>query len=188
MRKHPIANVIWVPLDQVSPNDYNPNSVARQEMALLYHSIKVDGYTQPVVTVYDPERDVYVIVDGFHRYWVCRTHRDIFESTGGKLPVVVIDADLAGRMGATVRHNRARGKHSPDGMANLVFALSEMGRTEDEIATELGTSPDEIHRLRHITGFSKLYADGQYSRSWKLRAQLLREREFLQARDAPADD
>lgn len=187
MRKHPIANVLWVPLDKVSPNDYNPNSVARQEMELLYHSIKVDGYTQPVVTVYDETEDKYIIVDGFHRYWVCRTYKDIFESTDGALPVVVIDADLAGRMGATVRHNRARGKHSPSGMANLVFALSDMGKTEEEIAVELGTSADEINRLRHITGFSKLYADGAYSKSWKLRAQLLRERDWVRAKAGPQD-
>lgn len=48
--KHPVANVQWVPVDEVSPNDYNPNSVAHREMHLLHVSIAADGYTQPVVT------------------------------------------------------------------------------------------------------------------------------------------
>ena len=41
--KHPVGNVIWVDVDEVEPNDYNPNSVASQEMGLLYTSIKHDG-------------------------------------------------------------------------------------------------------------------------------------------------
>jgi hypothetical protein len=52
----PVGNVKWVPIDMVEPNDYNPNSVAIREMSLLYTSISHDGYTQPIVTIYDPER------------------------------------------------------------------------------------------------------------------------------------
>ena len=84
---------------------------------------------------------------------------------------------MGGRMGATVRHNRARGKHSPMAMANLVFKLSDLGYTEEEISKNLGTSLDEINRLRHITGFSKLFEDVEYSKSWRTRSQILREKE-----------
>ena len=57
----PVDMIHWVPVEKVSPNDYNSNSVASKEMDLLYTSIKNDGYTQPVVTIFDPERDRYVI-------------------------------------------------------------------------------------------------------------------------------
>ena len=63
----PIHQVEWIPIEKVHANDYNPNSVATQEMKLLYRSVKADGYTQPVVTIYDEKKDRYVIVDGFHR-------------------------------------------------------------------------------------------------------------------------
>ena len=53
MFNDPVAHVQWVPLDKVSANDYNPNVVAPNELRLLYHSILMDGYTQPVVTLYD---------------------------------------------------------------------------------------------------------------------------------------
>lgn len=69
---HPVSKVIWVPIGDVEPNDYNPNMVAGREMGLLYTSIKHDGYTQPVVTIYDKARKKYIIVDGFHRYFVCK--------------------------------------------------------------------------------------------------------------------
>ncbi len=49
--KSPVYNVISVPIEKVTANDYNPNSVAPPEMELLETSIWEDGYTQPVVTV-----------------------------------------------------------------------------------------------------------------------------------------
>ena len=65
-KKHnPVDNVVWVNYNQVEANNYNPNAVAKQEMKLLYTSIKHDGYTQPIVTIFDPEKNKYVIVDGF---------------------------------------------------------------------------------------------------------------------------
>ena len=76
--KQPISYVKWIPIDMVQPNDYNPNSVAKVEMGLLYKSIKHDGYTQPVVTIYDEQIGKYVIVDGFHRYFTCKNNKDIF--------------------------------------------------------------------------------------------------------------
>src|SRR3990167_5991154 len=113
----PVSHVQWVPLAKVEANDYNPNVVAKNELRLLYLSIKEDGYTQPVVTVYDGERDRYIIVDGFHRYLVLKYHDDIRERTGGLLPIVVIDKGINDRMASTIRHNRARGKHNIAGMA-----------------------------------------------------------------------
>ena len=87
VEKHPINKVQWVPIEKIQANDYNPNSVASTEMRLLYVSIKEDGYTQPIVTIYDKELDKYVIIDGFHRYFVGKNNSDILESTDGKLPI-----------------------------------------------------------------------------------------------------
>ena len=74
-------------------NDYNPNSVASIEMELLYVSISHDGYTQPIVTVYDKELGKYIIVDGFHRYFIAKAKADISKRINGRIPIVVIDKD-----------------------------------------------------------------------------------------------
>ena len=66
--KSPVYHVIAVPVEKIKPNTYNPNAVAPPEMRLLYDSIKADGYTMPIVCYYDKEEDIYIIVDGFHRY------------------------------------------------------------------------------------------------------------------------
>lgn len=168
----PISRVLWVPLAKVEANDYNPNQVAKNELRLLYHSILMDGYTQPIVTIYDAERDMYIIVDGFHRHLVMKHHPDIFERYGGRLPIVVIDKEINDRMASTVRHNRARGKHNVGGMANLVFAMLDNGMGDDEVCKEMGLSIDELLRLKYVTGFAKLFENVEYSKAWETRRMI----------------
>jgi ParB-like chromosome segregation protein Spo0J len=168
----PVDRVIWVPIEEVSANDYNPNAVAKNEMRLLYVSIKHDGMTQPIVVVRDEEHGRYVIVDGFHRYTTLRLSPDLREGTHGMVPVVVIDKPINDRMASTVRHNRARGKHSISGMANMVFAMLENGWEDAAICAELGLEADELVRLKHVTGFSKLFNDVEYRRSWETKRQI----------------
>lgn len=175
--RHPIDLVRWIPIEKVCPNDYNPNSVAHKEMGLLYTSIKNDGYTQPTVTIHDPERDRYVIVDGFHRYYTMKTNADIYATTGGLLPCVVIDKDINDRMASTVRHNRARGKHSVQGMSAMVFKMLDEGWSDAQICNELGMEAEELVRLKHITGFSKLFKDTEYKQSWVTKNQIKLARE-----------
>lgn len=170
--KQPIACVQWVPIDQVEPNDYNPNSVAGKEMSLLHTSITHDGYTQPIVTIYDDQKEKYIIVDGFHRYYTCKSHPDLQEKNKGRLPIVVIEKDINERMAATVRHNRARGKHSIEGMSSMVFSMLNNGMSDTEICNELGMEAEELLRLKHITGFSKLFSDQEYKRAWETKNQI----------------
>ena len=166
-QSQPVSHVMWVPIGNVVANNYNPNSVAPAELELLYISIREDGYTQPIVTYYDEERDHYVIVDGFHRYKVMCTYLDIWAATEGHLPIVVIKKTLEERKASTIRHNRARGRHAFSSMSALVLSLSEAGKTDEEICRDLGMESEELFRLKHTTGFAKLFADKEFSRSWE---------------------
>lgn len=181
LEEQPVNNVTWVSIDKVSANDYNPNAVAPTEMRLLYVSILHDGYTQPVVTVYDEKTDRYVIVDGFHRYLVMKTNKDIYERTRGLLPVVVIRKDINDRMASTVRHNRARGKHSVSGMASMVFNMLDNGWSDSDICKELGMEVDELMRLKYVTGFAKLFENVEYQKSWETKQQIRYRKEYQDA-------
>lgn len=174
----PVSDVRWVPIDKVAANDYNPNAVAANELRLLHRSISHDGYTQPVVAVHDVEADVYTIIDGFHRWLIMKRHPDIRERTGGYLPVVVLDKSPEERMAATVRHNRARGKHSVAGMSSVVFGMLDRGLTDATICAELGLEADELLRLKHVTGFAKLFEDVEYGRAWETRRQIQMRKEW----------
>lgn len=172
LKSQPINFVRWVPIEMVQANDYNPNSVATIEMKLLYTSISHDGYTQPVVTIWDESIQKYVIVDGFHRYTTMRQNQDIREKNMGLLPIVVIDKEINDRMASTVRHNRARGKHSISGMSSMVFSMLENGWKDADICNELGMEPEELLRLKHLTGFSKLFENVEYRKAWETKAQI----------------
>lgn len=163
----PAYRVIAVPFEKVVPNTYNPNAVAPPELQLLYESIREDGYTMPIVCYHDKEQDVFVIVDGFHRYRVMREHPDIYEREGGMLPVTVIDKPLDQRIVSTIRHNRARGSHDVDLMGNIVKELHELGRSDSWIGKHLGMERDEVLRLKQITGLAALFRDTKFGSAWK---------------------
>ena len=167
MFKSPVYNVIPVPIDKIKPNTYNPNAVAPPEMKLLYDSIKSDGYTMPIVCYYDKEEDLYMIVDGFHRYRIMLEHQDIYDREQGMLPVSVINKSLDQRMASTIRHNRARGSHDVDLMSNIVKELHELGRSDVWISKHLGMDRDEILRLKQITGLAALFKDVNFGQAWQ---------------------
>jgi hypothetical protein len=121
---------------------------------------------------------MYVIVDGFHRYYTAKTNPDILDRNKGYIPIVVIEKDINDRMASTVRHNRARGMHSVTGMSSMVFSMLENGWLDKDICNEIGMSAEELVKLKHITGFSKLFADKEYSKSWETKKQILLKKKY----------
>lgn len=175
MYKSPVYNVQSVPIEKVKANDYNPNAVAPPEMELLEISIWEDGYTQPVVTWYDDDQDIYIVVDGFHRYLTLKNSKRIYEREGGMLPVVVLNKEKGDRMASTIRHNRARGTHSIELMSNIVAELVEMGKSDRWICQHIGMSVDELLRLKQITGVAALFANRDFSASWEAEGEFFED-------------
>lgn len=167
-KSEPVDFVKWVPAGSVTANDYNPNSVAPPEMELLRVSIMADGYTQPIVA--NAEESGLIVVDGFHRTRVGKECQDVFERVRGFLPVVQIkesQTDRGDRMAATVRHNRARGKHRVDAMSDIIVELKRRFWSDEKISRELGMEPDEVLRLAQITGLSSLFENREFSEAWE---------------------
>jgi len=167
MRNEPVDCVIWINKDLIAANDYNPNAVAPPEMELLKVSIESDGYTQPIVTF--KENGVYTVVDGFHRTRVGKECKSITDRVNGYLPITTIRSDRedrADRIAATIRHNRARGKHRIDAMADIVVELKRRNWSDVKIGKELGMEPDEVLRLSQITGLRDAFKDKEFSKAW----------------------
>jgi ParB-like chromosome segregation protein Spo0J len=169
-KDNPVDTVLWVKEEKVMANDYNPNKVAPPEMKLLEHSIREDGFTQPIVTWINSDKK-HEVVDGFHRNRVGKEIKDIKEKLNGYLPVVVIrekSIDRGDRISSTIRHNRARGKHTIDGMAEIVIELKRRNWSDQKIAKNLGMDPDEILRLSQITGLAEMFKDKEFSKAWEV--------------------
>jgi ParB-like chromosome segregation protein Spo0J len=166
-KSEPVDCVLWVKNESVYANDYNPNSVAPPEMALLETSIMADGYTQPIVTF---DNEGYEVVDGFHRHRVGKESEIVNARIHGYLPIVRINQsqeDKGDRMAATIRHNRARGKHKVDSMSEIVVELKRRFWSDEKIAKQLGMEADEVLRLQQITGLASLFADEDFSEAWE---------------------
>lgn len=161
----PVYNIKKIPIDKIEANSYNPNSVAPPEMKLLYQSIKEDGYTMPIVCYYIADKDVYEIVDGYHRYTTMKLHKDIYERENGCLPVSIIDKPITDRMASTIRHNRARGSHDIGLMVNIVAELEDSGMSDAWIMKKIGMDADELLRLKQISGLASLFADEEFTES-----------------------
>lgn len=169
MREEPVDCVLWVPSEQVEANDYNPNKVAPTEMRLLEHSIKEDGYTQPVVAW--AVNGHYEVVDGFHRNRIGKESKTVRKRLRGYLPVTVINSDRADRndrIAATIRHNRARGKHQVAAMSEIVVELKRRNWSDERIGKELGMEADEVLRLSQISGLAEMFADREFSEAWEV--------------------
>ncbi len=166
-RTEPVDCVEWLPAAAIAGNDYNPNVVAPPEMELLRVSIMADGYTQPIVTAGTETREV---VDGFHRHRVGVECEDVRDRVHGFLPVVRIreeQTDRGDRIAATIRHNRARGKHQVEAMSEIVLELKRRNWSDSKIGKELGMDPDEVLRLAQITGLAEAFADREFSEAWE---------------------
>ncbi|UWX94452.1 ParB/RepB/Spo0J family partition protein [Enterobacter mori] len=170
-REQPVDCVLWVKQDRLTANDYNPNNVAPPEKRLLTKSLELDGFTQPiVVTESDPQH--YEIVDGFHRHEIGSTRAALKRELKGYLPVTCLRRerqDKHDRMAATIRHNRARGRHQINAMAEIVRELAQLGWNEQKIGKELGMDSDEVLRLKQINGLLELFADRRYSEAWTVK-------------------
>lgn len=167
-REEPVDCVLWVEGNHITPNDYNPNNVAPPEKRLLLKSIEADGFTQPIVVVHSTEEE-YEIIDGFHRHELGKSKPSLRSRLKGYLPITCLQRERHERMAATIRHNRARGRHQIHAMSEIVRELSLLGWSEEKIGKDLGMDSDEVLRLKQINGLQELFADRQFSKAWTVK-------------------
>ncbi|AUV25395.1 ParB-like nuclease domain-containing protein [Citrobacter sp. RHBSTW-00678] len=167
-REEPVDCVLWIKNEHISPNDYNPNNVAPPEKKLLQKSLEADGFTQPIVVVHSTAEE-YEIVDGFHRHELGKSKPSLKSRLHGYLPVTCLQRERHERMAATIRHNRALGRHKIHAMSEIVRELSLLGWSAEKISKELGMDDDEVLRLKQINGLQELFADRRFSKAWTVK-------------------
>lgn len=146
--------VEYVGVDEITPNDYNPNRQSEHDFELLCRSIQEDGFTQPIVVSRQN-----VIVDGEHRWRAAKT-------VGYKeIPIVRVNMDTAQARISTIRHNRARGSHDIELEAEVLRDLEKLGAL-DWAAHSLMMSDDELQRLLEDVPAPEALAGEAYSEAF----------------------
>ena len=134
-------------------------------------SLETNGFTQPIVVLKEG-REHDSIVDGFHRHELASGKATLKKRLKGYIPVTCLESSSAKRdslLVATIRHNRARGRHQIHAMSEIVQELAHLGWSDTKIGKELGMDSDEVLRLKQINGLVEMFGDRQFSQAWTVK-------------------
>lgn len=162
--KQPIDDIVWIEVDKLKANDYNPNIVLTKELNLLKFSILKNGWIQPILI----DRN-YEIIDGYHRATLVKQDKKLKIFTKGKVPCSILDVDEVDRMLLTIRINRAKGNHIAYKMSDVIHKLvNDYGVSIDRICQEIGATKKEVELLLEDNVFTLFDFDeeSKYSNAW----------------------
>lgn len=160
--------VIYVAMDEVYPNEYNPNRQSAHDFALLCSSMKEDGFTTPIVVNKSGE-----IVDGEHRWRAAR------ELGFDDIPVVYVDMSKEQMRISTIRHNRARGSHDLELEAEVLRDLQQLGALE-WAQDSLMIDDVELSRLLDDIAAPEAFSDEDFTEAWVPDDFTSEERDLIQ--------
>lgn len=156
--------VVYIDVNLITANDYNPNRQSDHDFELLLKSMGEDGFTQPVVVLEAPITcddgiDRFVIVDGEHRWRAAATLGYT------EIPAVKVDMTPAQARISTIRHNRARGSHDLDLEAELLRDLRDLGALDIAIDS-LIMDDTEVQKLLDDIPAPVALAGETYDQAW----------------------
>jgi ParB-like chromosome segregation protein Spo0J len=164
--KEPVSYIQWVPTEELSANDYNPNVVFDKEMKLLRHSILTNGWLYPIIV--NKSRPKWIVIDGYHRFWLAKFDTKIRATYNAHIPCIVLEMSDEERMLMTVRLNRSKGVHVAAKMHKIVRRLIRKGIGKERIAKEIGATIEEINMLAEDNVFDQRnIREHTYSRAWR---------------------
>jgi ParB/RepB/Spo0J family partition protein len=172
-----IGAIRHIPLNQIEPNEWNPNEMDAKTYSKMKKDIQRTGYIPPLLVMpIGPER--YKIVDGYHRWLVAK------ELNMQTVPCQVLEMDDTEAMLKTVQLNYMRGAAVPIKLANVIHSLNRT-MTLAEIEAKL---PYEEEELRDDLALLKLPADIEIDMERKAAQERSEEPVFISAviyRDKP---
>lgn len=159
----PISNIEWVHYSKLNANSWNPNVVFSKELQLLEFSLLSTNWIQPVIVSKD-----FIIIDGYHRFYLSKTSLKIQEIYKGFIPCTIINLEKHQAMLLTIRINRAKGSHVAVRMSDIVKSLvNDYGINVKEIAKEIGATKAEVELLLMDNVFKKYDIENhEYSKAW----------------------
>ena len=147
-------DISLIKIDQINPNDYNPNVVPDGIMAKLRAEIGQKGLCEPIIV--RSKGDGYELVDGYHRWLICR-------DLGWKeIPCIIQGYDDSEAKIKTLQLNYMRGSAVPIKLANLIHDLSKEIKLEDlakRIPYEEPQMLDNLELLKLPEDFGKTIED-----------------------------
>ncbi len=117
------VEITFIKMGQITPNSYNPNDIPEDIMAKLRAEIAKKGLVEAIIV--RKTGDTYTIVDGEHRWRICR------ELGMEEVPCIIKDYDENEAKIKTVQLNYMRGSPVPIRLASLIHDLNKEIPLED---------------------------------------------------------
>jgi ParB-like chromosome segregation protein Spo0J len=155
-------NVIYVPIDSIRYNGYNPNRQSDHDFDLLCKSMEEDGFTQPILVNDGSTAPQHLneIVDGEHRHRAARVLG--YE----EVPIVYVPFTAEQMRISTLRHNRARGSEDMELSAEVLRDLQRLGAL-DMAQDSLMMDDIEMQHLLDDIGAAEALASEEFSTAWE---------------------
>lgn len=141
------SEVIELPIEDLHPNDWNPNSVPPDIFAAIKDDITKNGFLGSIVIQKHNEKLNLdnVIINGEHRWKVMQELKE------PKIPCTIIDVPDETAKALTIRLNREHGELLPNRVGELLWDLSKEGGRDIEFIHGLtGIPQGEVQSLIDI--------------------------------------
>jgi ParB/RepB/Spo0J family partition protein len=126
-----------VPIENVEPNNYNPNDMEVEFFETLVAQVKAEGMNQPILVRPKPGfPDKFLIVDGEHRWKGAKI------AGLKKIAIIVVSYDETVAKVRTLSMNNLRGQNIPIRLARLLVDLHKV-YTVAEIRSMTGIGEDQ---------------------------------------------
>lgn len=165
--------VVYVNINELKSNYYNPNRQSDHDFQLLIKSMEEDGFTQPIVAVRITSDHLKnekfatnyrlgdaVICDGEHRWRAASTLG--YE----QVPVCFAPMSVEQMMTATLRHNRARGSENIELAVDVLRDLAALGSlawAKDSLMLD----DTEVEKLLSDVPAPEALAAAEFGEAWK---------------------
>lgn len=149
-----------LPIDQVHPNDWNPNAMSVELLNKLMRDIKAMREAGedilPITVRPHPDRPgEFQIIDGWHRWRVLRKLKC------DTISAVVTDVSTTRAKKLTANLNYLRGSYDPTGYVKLLEDLIKDGSSVEELASTMFESEQELHELIALHGSDAVKFEAQ---------------------------
>lgn len=126
-----------VDIDDLEPNDYNPNDMEAEFFEAIVAQVKEEGMNQPVLVRLNPEKPgKFLIVDGEHRWRASKI------AGKKKIGVIVVPFDETRAKVRTLSMNSLRGQNIPIKLARLLVDLHKE-YTPQQVRAMTGIGEDD---------------------------------------------
>lgn len=149
-------DVVYVRVEDIRPNAYNPNRQTDRDFELLLRSIEDNGFTVPIVL----RQGTNVIVDGEHRWRAAQV------LGMAEIPCVHVTQSDEQAMAATLSHNRARGTEDVELTAALLRDLQALGAL-DHVKDSLMLDDDAVRLLIDNVPAPEMLAGDEFGDAWE---------------------